>query len=85
MTTYGARQHGLRRAMHYYDEIIAVFGILSSNPQLGPERAQGSTRIRLMRHGSHHILYEVDGDDVVILRVVHGSVDWAALFAGDND
>jgi len=84
MTTYGARQHGIRRAMQYYDEIVAVFGILSSNPRLGSERVHGSTNVRLMRHGSHHILYELDGDDVVILRVVHGSADWTALFADDN-
>lgn len=84
LTTYGGRQHGIVQALEYYDDLVAVFEMLAASPRLGPERIAGLQPIRLMRHKAHHILYALDGEDVVILRVLHGSANWIDLFSDDS-
>jgi toxin ParE1/3/4 len=48
-------------------------------PYLAPERQASQQMVRLMPCGSHHILYIVENEDVVILRVLHGLQNWFEL------
>ena len=76
ITTLGARDFGIREALEYYDGLIAVFGTLAANPQIAPERPAKGRSIRLFPFKAHNILYAIDGDDIVILRILHGSANW---------
>lgn len=42
-------------------------------------RNEWGLTIRAKRHGSHLILFEIDGEAVVILRVLHGRQDILAI------
>jgi toxin ParE1/3/4 len=68
---------GVSRA--YAARLIEMFGTISNHPNMGSERRAANTTVRLMPCGSHNILYIVDNEDVVILRVLHGLQDWFDL------
>lgn len=40
------------------------------------ERLEISPPVRVHFHGSHVIVYAVEGDDIVLLRVLHERRDW---------
>ena len=75
---YGTLTFGRRRAEGYVDDLFVMLDLLALNPRLGHERDEVPSRPRLHPFRTHHILYRVDGDDVLILRV--GShQDWLNL------
>jgi plasmid stabilization system protein ParE len=66
-----------RRAESFVAELVERGLSLSENPRRFPEVGVGAAR-KLSWRG-YVILYSVAEDRVDILRVVHGSRDWAAL------
>ena len=75
----GITNFGVRHAQNYILEFLDVFDTLAANPLMAAERQAASQKVRLMPHGSHNILYVVEDEDVVILRVLHGLQDWFEL------
>lgn len=75
----GIAQFGGRQARLYLARIIAMFDTLAQNPMLGIERHSAHGPVRLMPSGRHHILYVIENDDIVILRIVHALQNWPDL------
>lgn len=46
---------------------------LADHPRLGPARPEIASEARVLTVGDHLVIYRVDGDDVQIVRVVHGA------------
>ena len=70
------------RAETFIDELIERSHSLALHPLRFP--AVGELRgrtIRKLTHGGYLIFYLVGEQEVYILRIVHGSRDWAALFS----
>lgn len=63
------------------DSITPRFALLARQPYIG-RRRDGDLRpgVRSFVVGDYVIAYRVDGDDVLILRVLRGSRDIEALF-----
>ena len=80
---FGLEGFGRAQAEAYAIGLLDLFDMLAANPRLGRERSEIAPPVRLIRYRSHHVLYLVRGKDVLILRIVHGSVDWTALFSGE--
>lgn len=78
---YGVDNFGKSQAEKYAISLLDAFDMLGNSPHIGRERSEVSPPVRLWPHGSHNILYAVVEDEVLILRVVHHSVQWARLFA----
>lgn len=55
------------------------FDLLAAHPRAGRSREDLQRGVRGFPVGEYVVLYRVEGDDVVILRVVHGSRDLDAL------
>lgn len=53
-----------------------MFDTLAIHPTLAPERQAMYGMVRLMPIGAHNILYVVEAEDVIILRVLHGLQNW---------
>lgn len=53
--------------------------MLADHPFLEPARPEIGTEVRFLVVGRYLVLYRLDGDTVVIVRVVHGARDVAAL------
>ena len=63
------------------DSITARFVLLASQPYIGRRRDEDlRPGVRSVVVGDYVIAYRVDGDNVLILRVLRGSRDIEALF-----
>lgn len=51
----------------------------SDNPLASPERVDTAIAVRVRYFGAHLLAYQLDGDGVVIQRVLHQSQDWVDL------
>ncbi len=72
----GVCQFGLAQADRYHDALFEVFGLLSANPIMARERAEFTMPCRVHKFQSHVIVYQIEGDDIRIIRVRHGREDW---------
>ena len=66
------------------DSITERFVLLGTHPSAGRRRDDLRPGIRSFPVGSYLVLYRIDGDDVVVQRIVRGSRDLDALF-GEQD
>ena|SRR5579864_2629548 len=57
------------------DSITQQFLLLSNHPYLGRRRDDLRAGLRSVTVGSYVVIYRVEGDDVLILHVVHGRRD----------
>ena len=69
-------------AGHYLDAVEAACQLLGRHPQLGPRAGFSHPRLRdwrfivVFRPFQKHILfYEIEGDDVLLRRAMHGHRD----------
>ena len=75
----GARQFGFRQSERYELQLVDMLDTLADNPRLAAERPASRGVVRVMPVGAHNILYVVENEDVVILRVLHGLQNWFDL------
>jgi len=62
------------------DSITDRFALLGKYPHIGRRRDDLRQGLRAFPVGRYLVLYRVDGDDALILRVVHGRRDLDAVF-----
>ena len=79
---YVAKESGsVEIANHLVDSITDRFFLLASFPYIGREREKGfGPGSRSFAIGEYVIVYCVEAQDVLILRVAHGRRDMEALF-----
>ena len=77
---YGMTAHGRDRAEAYLRMIHATFGRLLDYPALGMARPGIKAGIRTLPAGEHLVHYQLDGDIVLIVRVLHKAMDPARHF-----
>lgn len=75
----GIVQFGRHASDAYLARIIDLFETLAAHPYIGSQRAAARGPVRILPSGSHNILYVIDNEDVIILRVLHGLQDWIDL------
>ena len=63
------------QADKYIDELADTFEFLASNPLIYPERHEFMPPVRIHHHGRHLIVYIVENDHILIVRVLHDRVD----------
>ncbi|MEM1105511.1 MAG: type II toxin-antitoxin system RelE/ParE family toxin [Pseudomonadota bacterium] len=74
----GRRLFGPKQSSVYGAELKNAMSRLLDFPFAFPERTEFDPPVRVCRHKAHVILYRVEGDTVLILRVRHGREDWSA-------
>ena len=72
----GARDFGAAQAEKYHAGLVRCFDLLSDNPLLARERSEFSPPVRLYFYEAHVIVYMQEGNDILIVRVLHGRQDW---------
>jgi toxin ParE1/3/4 len=75
----GMAAFGERHVRAYLSTIFNMFDTLATYPNSAPERQSAKGYVRLVPCEAHHILYIVENEDVVILRVLHGLQNWFDL------
>jgi toxin ParE1/3/4 len=74
-----ARQFGFQQSEFYERRLVDMLDVLAANPRLAVERQASQSRVRLMPVGAHNILYVIENEDVLVIRVVHGLQNWFDL------
>ncbi len=74
------------RAISFIDELEASCRSLADFPNRFPliER-YARHRVRRRLHGDYLIFYRVEPEIVVVLRVLHGATDYAAILFSEDD
>lgn len=68
-----------RAARHWLDRIEERCARLAEMPGLGVARSDIRPDLRLWPEGSYLILYRQAGEDVEVVRVLHGARQWEDL------
>ena len=72
----GMTRFGLAQTERYHARLKRSFDLLAANPEMARERPELTPPARVHPCSSHIILYTVDRDGVLIVRVRHGREDW---------
>lgn len=76
---YGAEGWSPEHADRYTDELVRVFELLVSMPTMARERTEFSPPVRIHVHGAHLVVYVVQANMVLIVRVLGGRQNWKAI------
>lgn len=74
---YTKRKWGKEQALTYREMLRNQLDIIRENPQIGhqkPDLQQGILALHVKRH---FIFYQLEGNTVYILRILHDSMDYA--------
>jgi len=72
----GLDRFGLAQAGKYHDGLEAAFAFLGEYPRAARLRHEIDPPVRAHPYKAHLIIYDVEEDGIVILRVRHGREDW---------
>jgi toxin ParE1/3/4 len=73
----GAQTFGSAQAERYFAQLQEAFEFIARFPKAARERTEIDPPVRVLPHKAHLIIYLIQEHDVLILRVRHGSEDWA--------
>ncbi len=80
---------GPEQTERYLGEMEEQFSDLALFPNAARLRSDLRPPVRIRRHKAHVIIYSLDGDGVIILRIRHTHEDWLSdplgLTSGDED
>jgi len=76
----GSEAFGVARALRYLNELRDLFDLLAAHPYMARERAEIQPGLRVHGFRAHVVMYSVDSEDVLILRVMHAHQDWMGEF-----
>ena len=77
---YSKASFGVAVARVYLDGLHEVFGSVRTHPLIGVARSNLGACVRAFRYKLHRIYYDVGGEIVDILRVLHHARDIDAAF-----
>ena len=75
ISLFGIRTWGEQKAAQYVAELYENFGHITRFPQLGRVKEGIPGNVRALSHGQHVMYYDVQGDSIIILRVLHARMD----------
>ena len=71
---YGAIEFGRDQAETYFASLETTMELLASSPLIGIEKRGFGRPLRIHPHGRHNIIYAVESDHILILRILHDSM-----------
>ncbi|MBS1584517.1 MAG: type II toxin-antitoxin system RelE/ParE family toxin [Bacteroidetes bacterium] len=72
---YTAERFGLDQAIKYLEDFDFLFALLCDNKELGREGNEIKQGVRSINKESHIVFYRIDRGRLVIIRVLHASMD----------
>ncbi|QIG79457.1 type II toxin-antitoxin system RelE/ParE family toxin [Stakelama tenebrarum] len=73
---YTVETFGPAQALAYRDSLISTFEFLAENPRAARLRNELTPPVRMHPHKPHLIIYSVEDDAILIVRIRHGREDW---------
>lgn len=72
---HGFLKFGETQAEKYFAELEDCFAVLSNAPLICRERAEFTPPVRIHHRGRHLVIYVIQDDRILIIRVLHDSMD----------
>lgn len=72
---FGNRHFGEKQADQYFSELENCFQLLCEAPLICRERTEFNPPIRIHNHGSHIIIYKIQIDKILIIRILRDNMD----------
>lgn len=72
---YSFENWGENQADHYYDALIKGMDLIARNPEIGIACDDIQTGYRCFRIKHHDAFYKITADRIVIIRVLHESMN----------
>lgn len=82
---YTLREWGAAQKKKYLGQIRARFAALRESPGVGAARDEIAGGLRSCRAGRHVIYYRETGSELVVLRVLHESMDPVLQFERERE
>jgi toxin ParE1/3/4 len=76
---YTARNWSVEQADRYTDALEAAFDTLVAMPEIARERREFDPPVRVHPSAQHVIIYRIEADHLVMLRVLGGRQNWQAF------
>ncbi|WP_081793116.1 MULTISPECIES: type II toxin-antitoxin system RelE/ParE family toxin [unclassified Sphingomonas] len=70
---YGKARFGVAVGRQYLEGLITSFDRLAERPQVGVAEAGLGNGIRSFPYRSHRIYYRLEGEDLLVVRILHHS------------
>ena len=77
---YSIITFGLAQARKYLSGLHDCFQMLAENPLYGREATELATNLRRLEYQSHVVFYIPEEQGILIVRVLHQSMDASAYF-----
>ncbi len=77
---FSVAEFGWQIAEAYLTGLRGAFDRLLEFPMIGPVYPDVTPEVRVIHHRSHRIFYRIEGDMVLIVRVLHKHRDMRAVF-----
>lgn len=78
---FSAGRWSTSQADRYLAEIRQALGTLCEMPQIARERTELQPPVRLYPVRSHLIAFLLQGERLIVVRVLHARADWLALLS----
>lgn len=78
------RDHGLSSSVRHIEGFRRLFRLLREHPLAGQEWNDLQLDVRTLSHRPHRIVYRVNGDAVVIDRILHQARDIGLALKADQ-
>lgn len=75
---FSALRWSADQADEYVQGLYAAFERISENPQIARERIEFTPPVRIHNFKSHIVVFREEADHIAIIRIRHGSEDWAS-------
>ena len=72
---YGLTNFGPLQADQYEASLRATISLIGDHPQMAAERVDIDPPVRVHHHGKHLIIYRIEADHILIIRVLRDEVD----------
>lgn len=81
---YTIEAFGVDQARHYRDGLLSCFQSLAENSRIGRSAEELAPFLRRYEHRSHVVFYQSLEDGVLVVRILHGSMDMPRHFHEDD-
>lgn len=80
IAAYSKAAFGTPRALAYLDGLSEAFDRLAERPRIGVAERDLGVGLRSFAYRSHRIYYREDGDDLLIVRILHQARNASSAF-----
>ena len=74
---YGRKEFGELIASNYLRKIQHILSLIEHQPQMAPLHPELGEAMRLHPVGSHVVVYEIEDQQIVVIRILRGEQNWS--------